>query len=634
MSDANAASRSPASEAGAPAAPRRRRGWRFKLAAVFVGLLPFLLLELGLRAFGYGRPAESLDPFFGFSKLHSQFTKDGDKGKYVTSKSRQLFFGTQEFAAEKPAHGFRAFCLGGSTVRGRPYTTQTAFARWMQVELAAGDSATQYEIVNCGGLSYASYRLMPILHEVLEYEPDLIVIAAGHNEFLEDRTYRDVKGRSETRRWIEDRVYSLRTVTLARQMWRWAAGESGGRTELPEELKTRLDNRSGYASYHRDPQWRKDVIAHYDRSLRKMVAMCRAANVPVVLVRLGANLRDCPPFKPEHKSGLSAAELRRWQQLFDRATEAESSDLESAIALYRKAEQIDGDHARLCYRLARCFDRLRRYEEAARYYRRAKDRDVCPVRILDEMADVVATIAKETGTPLVDAKSLFESQSPQGIPGSNFYIDHVHPTIGAQQQIAQAIVRTAHKENWLPKSFSACTAAARRAAYRRHFESLGQTYIGGARERVNWVEGWAQRDRFLKETLPVDLRGRLDYGHRWFELGDEQTAWREYAALLKDAPGTAAKLLDLALDLVREGRTVAAREMLDKLQTQTGGDVAARITLAKLVVALDTGDEDAVVALLESSAGDLGQVTADDPWLKLMPDALERAKRIAESRVE
>ncbi|MFQ5734635.1 MAG: SGNH/GDSL hydrolase family protein, partial [Planctomycetaceae bacterium] len=158
-----------------------------------MGLLPFVALELGLRAFDAGRPTEHLDPFFGFGKLHPQFTRHADTGKYVTTKSRQLFFGRQEFAAVKPRNGFRAFCLGGSTVRGRPYTTETAFAKWMQVELAAGDAATQYEIVNCGGLSYASYRLTPILQEVLNDEPNAIVIATGHNEFLEDRTYHSLK---------------------------------------------------------------------------------------------------------------------------------------------------------------------------------------------------------------------------------------------------------------------------------------------------------------------------------------------------------------------------------------------------------------------------------------------------------
>ncbi|MFQ5731837.1 MAG: tetratricopeptide repeat protein [Planctomycetaceae bacterium] len=455
-------------------------------------------------------------------------------------------------------------------------------------------------------------------------------VGQSGNEFLEDRTYREIKERSAVRRWMEDRLHSLRTVTVARELWVSAMGDADGRTALPDELKTRLENRSGYASYHRDERWRKDIVAHYNRSLRTMIAMCREADVPVVLVRLGANLRDCPPFKSEHKAGLSAKQEQLWQQHFDRATAEEPNDLRNAIALYRRAEAIDGEHALLCYRLARCFDRLGEYGDARRYYLRAKDRDVCPLRILDEMADCVATIAEETGTRLIDAKSLFESQSPQQIPGSNFYVDHVHPTIGAQQQIAQGIVKAVHESGRLPKTFSPCSATQRRAAYRRHFRRLGDTFIGGARERVRWVEDWAQRGRFLKETLPIDRRSRLDYGHRWFELGDESKAWIEYGALLKNSPGTAAKLLDRALQLVREGRASSARQLLDKLRTQTAAEYEPRITLARVVVALEREDKATVVILLQTSAPDLGELSADDPWLKFMPDALERAKRIAD----
>ncbi|MCH8830468.1 MAG: hypothetical protein IID45_12905, partial [Planctomycetes bacterium] len=200
------------------AAPGKRRGLRrriaFRCAAFAIGLMPFVLLEISLRAFDVGRPTEYADPFFGFSKLHPQFEQDEDRGVYVTTRSRLALFGKQEFAVKKPKNGFRVFCLGGSTVRGRPYTTETAFSRWMQIELSAGDRSKKIEVVNCGGLSYASYRLVPLLEEVLKYSPDAIVIACGHNEFLEDRTYKAIKSQSAARRWLSERLYSLRTVTV------------------------------------------------------------------------------------------------------------------------------------------------------------------------------------------------------------------------------------------------------------------------------------------------------------------------------------------------------------------------------------------------------------------------------------
>ena len=77
---------------------------------------------------------------------------------------------------------------------GRPYTVETAFSSWLQLFLQYADPSKKWEVVNCGGVSYASYRLVPILEEVLEnYTPDLVILYTGQNEFLEDRTYAHLK---------------------------------------------------------------------------------------------------------------------------------------------------------------------------------------------------------------------------------------------------------------------------------------------------------------------------------------------------------------------------------------------------------------------------------------------------------
>jgi tetratricopeptide (TPR) repeat protein len=615
-----------------PAPPTRvalRRRWTFRLGAVVVGLLPFLVLELGLRAFDIGRPTEYLDPYVGFSNLQPQFQLDEESGKYVTTRSRQIFFNRQEFPAKKPKNGFRGFVLGGSTVRGRPYESESAFAKWVEVELAAGDANTQYRMVNCGGLSYASYRLTPMVKEVLRYEPDVIVIATGQNEFLEDRTYHTVKERSAVRRWIEERLYSLRTVTVVR---RWVDefrdADEAARPELPDRLKARLDELSGYASYHRDDEWRRGVIAHYRFSLRTMIGLCRDAGVPVVLVRFDANLRDCPPFKSEHKAGLSGTGELEWLRLFDEATQAENSNLDRALERYRAAEKIDGEYALLSYRIARVLDRLKRYDEARGYYIRAKEQDICPLRILEEMADDVKAIADETGTPLVDAREMFRSQSPQGIPGNNVFMDHVHPTIGGHQQIAHGIVEALRKRGRLPKSFRPCSDAERRAAYRRHFQRLGVAYLRAGKRRVGWVLNWARRQQFDAETMPVDLRGRLDYGHRWLDLGDDQAAWKEYAAAMKDSPAAGGKLLDHALRLFRQGRPKTAAEILDRLPAEKVEALRPRIAFARLVVAVELNDEATVNRVAAAAADAFGRIRPDDPWRIAMPDALQRAEQL------
>src|SRR5437762_1431174 len=98
-----------------------------RLLAVAIALFPLVLLESGLRLFGVARSSFA-DPLSGFSQSVPLFERQG--AIYRTSAGREPFFCHQEFPAEKPRNGFRIFCLGGSTVHGHPYQSETAFPKW------------------------------------------------------------------------------------------------------------------------------------------------------------------------------------------------------------------------------------------------------------------------------------------------------------------------------------------------------------------------------------------------------------------------------------------------------------------------------------------------------------------------
>ncbi|MGB0580414.1 MAG: hypothetical protein ACPGVU_11980, partial [Limisphaerales bacterium] len=405
---------------------RRRFGW----LAVLVGLLPIILLEIGLRLFGIGGTAH--DPYAEFGGEVSVFERAGES--YRTAKAREPFLAPQSFAVSKPSNGYRIFCFGGSTVHGRPYQVDTAFPKWLEIELQARDDSRRYEVLNCGGISYASYRIVPMIREVVAYEPDAIVLATGHNEFLEDRTYHQLKKRS----WLRKRLDRLRVVSVGRNVLH--RGERKPVAEAVEGgFKTRLDNLNGYASYHRDPAWQTRVIGQFEESLREIVRICDEANVPLIIVKLGSNLRDCPPFKSEHRPDLSAAKEQIWQGLFEQGSEAESSDFVSSWEAYDEALKIDSDFALLDYRIAKVWDRQERPDKMASHYLSAKDDDVCPLRMLDSQRLHLEALASDHDLILVNADEALASLSPVGVPGFDWYLDHVHPTIGGHQKIAQEI---------------------------------------------------------------------------------------------------------------------------------------------------------------------------------------------------
>jgi tetratricopeptide (TPR) repeat protein len=530
-------------------------GWRpaaFRVAAVILAVLPFVLAELVLRLSGLGRPEESADALSGFNQRLPLFVRQGEV--YCTPHAREPYFYHQEFPVAKPRNGFRAFCFGGSTVYGHPYEGETAFPKWLEMELSATDPSRSYQVINCGGVSYASYRLAPLVKEVLHYQPALVVLATGHNEFLEDRTYQAIKSRPAAWAGLQNAAYSLRLVNLARN---WLGKRPEHKVQLSPEVEPKLDQASGYASYHRDDAWQQRVIEQFDESVSTIVADCRAAGVPVILVKLGANLRDCPPFKSEHRPGLSADQERGWQEAFEAGGAAETNNLSLELDLYRKAEAIDGEYALLAYRIARVLDQLGRKPQALKYYLKAKDEDICPLRIIAPLQDALTRIASETGTPLVDAASLLAAQAPDSIPGFDCYLDHVHPNLGGHQKIAQAIASEVRRCGLSPNG-SSWPEEKRRQAYADHLRRLGPLYFSDGRRRIVWLDAWARRQRLLEETLPRDAQGYMRLGFRCLDLGDEEGARQALDQAVRLDAGTRGAIHARAEDLQAEGRPEAA----------------------------------------------------------------------------
>ncbi len=618
---------------GTRTARARRSGKRpvFYLVAVLLGLSPFIALEILLRVFGIGEDAANAELHSGFGNVAPLFELDNAQLAYRTSHVKEQFFVADSFSAKKSANEFRIFCLGGSTVQGRPYRPETSFGQWLELELNATGSNNTFNVVNCGGISYASYRLRPVLKEVLNYEPDLIIVATGHNEFLEDRTYDSVKSRSGIRLRVEDSARSLRTVMLLRKL---VGGEPRveptEETEpLPDEVETRLDNDAGYASYHRDEEWRAQVCDEFAASVTDMAETCNAAGVPIVLVRLGGNLRDCPPFKSEHRVDLSVEDEQTWQALFDEAAAVAEKDAKKALELYQRAARIDDQYPLLHFRIARTLDRLGRFNDALVSYQAALDQDICPLRMSTTIVERLKAIATEHSVPLVDAESAVAAMSPHAISGYDVYIDHVHPTIGAHQRIATEIVHTLREQKMFNFKTS-LTVTQRRQLYKAQIQQLESTYYSNGRRRIGWLEGWARRQRLFNETLPVDVRGYVSTSSRYLDLHRFDSAFENMVAavhLQKDASGLFVKA---AAAVFQQGRVRDSRWILEQLQQCSLSDEQLRpVDLGLLVLAFEDNNAAAASQLFSKRAEQWPEIITNDDsgWVKAMPDVSDRIRR-------
>ena len=486
----------PTSRPDSPSPGVRHPVWKlilFRGAALALGLLPLVIVELALHGMGIGKPSDSNDPFVGFSDIHPLFVLDQQTLRYTIPKARQTHFQPESFRADKPAEEFRIFVLGGSTVQGRPWSIETSFTTWLELQLNAADRSRSYEVINCGGVSYATYRLIPILNEVLQYQPDLIIFCEGHNEFLESRSYAPLQAQHPLLTLAQRQALRLHTYNLVRDcvLRVTAAPEQSTqpkRTLLAPEVDARLDWQGGMAEYHRDAQWQADVIAHFEYSLRRIVRIADAAGVPLILLSPVSNLQFAP-FKSEHRSDITAAQIQDFDSLLAQASELYAVDLSRALRLLQQAAALDEQYAQVHYEIGICLLELGMTSEAQAALLKAKELDICPLRMLEPMKQIIRRTASESGTPLVDADALIAAQSRSGFPDRQWLVDHVHPTLSGHQLLADALAeKMAELRLFKPQPD---WQAARDAAYRGRLQSLDHVYFQRGKDRLRSEQMWA-----------------------------------------------------------------------------------------------------------------------------------------------
>ena len=483
---------------------------RKKLLLIACGLLlPVALLALlegGLALFGVGEEHLYDDPFVGFapgSPLFVPQTLPSGERVYVTNPGKRAFFNEQRFPAEKAPGTYRIFALGGSTTAGRPYDDRVSFSRWLERYAAAADPTRRWEVINAGADSYASYRIVVLMKELLRYSPDLFVVYTGHNEFLEERSYPQFAHQSPALLRLRTWLSGFRFAALARQ----AFGGGSRRTVLPDEVTTRLDVWKGLDAYHRDDELERDVVEHFDANLERMVALARDHGVGLVFVAPVSNLKDFSPFKSEHRADLADQDRARFDAAFGEGkADLADGDPRAALARFDEAAAIDPDYADLQFRRGRALFALGDFAGRRAAFVRAKDLDVAPLRALEPIVAAVGDVARRHGVPLIDLPALLaadcRAKYGHDVLGAEYLVDHVHPDMAVHSLIAERLLDLL-VERGAAHPGASWSAAARQRIYDREVASLDRRYYAERDLKLAKVLGWAGK---LEEAEPPLLR--------------------------------------------------------------------------------------------------------------------------------
>ena len=520
----------------------------------------FVCLEVALATLGVRTAASGSDPFVGFSSYLPLFVAEGSER--VTAENKYGWFNRQRFADPKPANTYRIFSVGGSTTHGRPYDDRASFSGWLRTYLAAADSSRSWEVINAGGVSYASYRVATLMEELVKYQPDMFVIYTGHNEFLERRTYEGFFEAGETVSAAAGLLSHTRTYAAGRQLLSRFRDTGAKPSELAAEVDTILANSVGPSDYHRDDEFRRDVINHFRFNLNRMIGIAEDAGTRVVLVTPASNLEDCSPFKSDVSDGLTSEDATRIESLIQ-ASETAGTAAET-LAHLDEALRIDPRHPTLHYLRGRALLPLNRTRDADIAFRRARDEDICPLRATSEIVNVVREIAIENAVPLVDFERMVNDQAMAlrgtPIPGNEQFVDHVHLDIDGYGRLGLALFEVLADEHVVDPG-PAWDASAIDAVRTKVLTTIDHRAHGVALRNLARVYSWAgkseEASRIAAQALDVlgsDSESLDIIGRGFAAKGNREAAIESFKRAIEANPNVAQSHESLGSELLAVGR--------------------------------------------------------------------------------
>mgnify|MGYP006279286557 CR=1 FL=1 len=371
-----------------PEAPRTGLA-RTLLYAVLPVLVLLVLLESVARVVELWAPPATVDLGQGFTAASRLFVPAPDAPDcLVTNPDKVVSFQEQRFLRDKPPDTLRAFFLGGSSVNYLDYELPR-----LEERLAKRfDAVDRVEIINCGGLSYGSHRLVLIAREVLGYGADLLLVYSGHNEFeeleqldlanLQTLGLQRALSRSALYRFVRDRLAARRIDALREARNRRILEQA-----LPDTARTWRHEFTGEEKHER--------MDAYRRNLETIVTLCRERGAGVILGTVPSNL-----FRP----GLPGAAGARYErEVLSRFAQGKYEEGR------RIAQEILQDNPR----------------------HQASDRENRILRNLAETHDV----------PLADVEEAVSKAEPHGIPGETLFNDHCHLNPAGNRILAEVFER-------------------------------------------------------------------------------------------------------------------------------------------------------------------------------------------------
>ncbi|HVY73854.1 MAG TPA: hypothetical protein VG890_03435, partial [Puia sp.] len=414
--------------------PKKKLFW-FRLAGVMMPFLFLLLLELVLRLFHYGYNTDLFIEYPG-NKDYLVMNPDASR-KYFSDQAIATTGNTEPFKKEKDDNTLRIFVLGESTTIGYPYFHNASFHRWLQYRIDRGLPDKNLEIINCALTAVNSYTVLGFAKQVVNYQPDAVLIYVGHNEYYGALGVgsTDRLGGNPLMIGILLRLRQLRIAQLVANTWQGLIRLF--RTKQSFSGKTRMELMVGEQKIAYESNLFNRGIEQFRMNMDATLSYLNRYHIPVYVSNLVSNEKDLKPFVSAMPDTLTVPQFA--ENFRAGETAWQSAKYDTALEYLNRAAKWYSGHARCNYYLGWLANHAGDSVAASRYFSKALDLDELRFRAPHQLNEIIAALCRKyPNTHLVDTRSEFERWSAHHIIGDELILEHVHPNLMGYALMADA----------------------------------------------------------------------------------------------------------------------------------------------------------------------------------------------------
>ncbi len=508
-----------------------------KISFTLITLLLFYVILLALEAVLAWSDVGVETDLFVEDTLHADYLRvNGELGRiFFPGQKIKPHMANDVIRGEKSDSTLRIFVFGGSSAAGWPYYYNGTFARMLHRQLERALPARQVEVVNFGMPAVNSRAVRWLVKKSLRWQPDAILVYAGHNEYYGSLGVASSIRLSPVLTDIYLSLSEWRLFQLAVRLIK--GGEQKSTGGKGATLMQRMVGRQKipYAS----SLYKAGLDVFYE-NLKAIASECRSASVPLYVSDLAANLSDQPPFISDGQSPYPAAE---W---------------------YARGQTLRGQGQHL---------------RARKAFSLARDYDLLRFRAADSLNRLIHARAAALNYHAVSGEKAVALLDTNGYIGDKAMLDHLHPNLEATRKISGAFYRALISSGLIHPADTLFSIPR---------EMLGITALDDAigRLRINILKaGWPFRqtsrlDSFLAAYKPLSVldqlaweywNGKMSWHDAHYNLSKMyssreswQAAAEEYRALLYDVALDARLMVKLAAALLQTGGQKEALRWLKK----------------------------------------------------------------------